>query len=100
MTTRTNDMIAQIDRKTGKVRYFAIRRFTPRECFRFMDVAEEDIDKLFATDENCKRLISNSAMYRLAANSIVVGCLSAIYENIFIKKDLEPVDENGQYMLF
>lgn len=93
-------MIAQIDKKTGKAEYFGIRKLTPRECFRLMGVAEEDIDKLFATDENGRRLISNSAMFRLAGNSIVVGCLSAIYETIFIKKDLEPVDENGQYILF
>ena len=93
-------MIAQIDKKTGKAEYFGIRKLTPRECYRLMGVAEEDIDKLFATDENGRRLISNSAMFRLAGNSIVVGCLSAIYETIFIKKDLEPVDENGQYILF
>ena len=93
-------MIAQIDKKFGMAEYFGIRKLTPRECFRLMGVAEEDIDKLFATDENERRLISNSAMYKLAGNSIVVGCLSAIYENIFIKKDLEPVDENGQYILF
>ena len=93
-------MIAQIDKKTGKAEYFGIRKLTTRECFRLMGVAEEDIDKLFATDENGRRLISNSAMFRLAGNSIVVGCLSAIYETIFIKKDLEPVDENGQYILF
>lgn len=93
-------MIAQIDKKTGMAEYFGIRKLTPRECFRLMGVAEEDIDKLFATDENGRRLISNSAMFRLAGNSIVVGCLSAIYETIFIKKDLEPVDENGQYILF
>ena len=93
-------MIAQIDKKTGKAEYFGIRKLTPRECFRLMGVVEEDIDKLFATDENGRRLISNSAMFRLAGNSIVVGCLSAIYETIFIKKDLEPVDENGQYILF
>ena len=93
-------MIAQIDKKTGKAEYFGIRKLTPRECFRLMGVAEEDIDKLFATDEDGRRLISNSAMFRLAGNSIVVGCLFAIYETIFIKKDLEPVDENGQYILF
>lgn len=93
-------MIAQIDKKFGMAEYFGIRKLTPRECFRLMGVAEEDIDKLFATDENGRRLISNSAMYKLAGNSIVVGCLSAIYETIFIKKDLEPVDENGQYILF
>lgn len=93
-------MIAQINKKTGKAEYFGIRKLTPRECFRLMDVADEDFDKLLATDENGKRLLSNSVLYKLAGNSIVVGCLSAIYETIFIKKDLEPVDENGQYILF
>lgn len=76
-------MIVQID-KTGKAEYFGIRKLTPRECFRLMDVSDEDFNKLLATDENGKRLISNSALYRLAGNSIVENCLSKIYERIWL----------------
>ena len=76
-------MVAQIDKKTGKAEYFGIKKLTPRECFRLMDVSDEDIDKLFATDRNGKRLLSNSALYRLAGNSIVENCLSLIYRQIW-----------------
>ena len=97
----THCIVARMNRKTGDIEHFGIRKLTPRECFRLMGVAEQDIDNLFSTDENGKRLISNSAMYKLAGNSIVCrGCLSAIYENIFINKYLEHSDEKGQYLLF
>lgn len=77
-------MVAQIDKKTGKVEYFGIRKLTPRECFRLMDVEDADFDKLLATNENGWRLLPNSALYKLAGNSIVENCLSKIYERIWL----------------
>ena len=56
-----------------------IRRYTPHECFRLMGVKEADIDTLLASG------ISNSQLYKLAGNSIVVNCLTAIFRNLFIK---------------
>lgn len=59
---------------------FRIRKLTPRECFRLMDCAEDDIDKIQAAD------ISKSSQYRLAGNSIVVSRLYHIFRKMFVEK--------------
>jgi len=46
-----------------------IRTLTNRESFRFMAVSDEDIDKIQSTG------ISSRQQYKLAGNSIVVGCM-------------------------
>ncbi|MCF0193188.1 MAG: DNA cytosine methyltransferase, partial [Prevotella sp.] len=46
-----------------------IRKLTPRECFRLMDVDEHYIDTIQAVG------ISKSQQYKLAGNSIVVNCM-------------------------
>ena len=93
-------MIAQIDKKTGNADYFGIRKLTPRECFRLMDVSDEDFDKLLATYENGKRLLSNSALYRLAGNSIVENCLSEIYKAIWTPEKTRRYQPYEQLLLF
>jgi len=61
------------------------RKFTPRECFRLMDVADEDIDKIRAAG------ISECQQYKMAGNSIVVAVLYGIFERMFIDaEDTEP----------
>lgn len=82
------------DENNGK--WFRIRKLTPRECFRLMDVRDSDSDKLLATDSydknwNPKRAISDSQLYKMAGNSIVVSCLDFIFENLFFpqKRDGE-----------
>ena len=67
-----------------------IRKLTPRECFRLMDVSEPDIDKLLNAG------ISNSQLYKLAGNSIVVSCLYHIMRKMFC----EPQNEHQQLTLF
>ena len=57
---------------------FRIRKLTPRECFRLMGVKEHDIDTLLNAG------ISNSQLYKLAGNSIVVNCIAAIFRQLFI----------------
>lgn len=57
---------------------YRIRKLTPRECFRLMGVSEPDIDTLLSAG------ISNSQLYKLAGNSIVVNCLAAIFYQLFI----------------
>lgn len=74
----------------GVVTNYRIRKLTPRECFRLMDVAEIDIDKLLNSG------ISNSQLYKLAGNSIVVSCLYHIFRKMFI----ETANENQQLTLF
>lgn len=57
--------------------YYRIRKLTPRECFRLMDVDDRDIDKIQAAG------ISNSQQYKMAGNSIVVACLFYIFDKLF-----------------
>lgn len=59
---------------------YRIRKLTPRECFRLMDVSESDIDKIQASG------VSNSQQYKMAGNSIVVSCLFHIFRTLFIEK--------------
>ncbi len=58
----------------------SIRRLTPRECWRLMGWSEDDIDKVFNGE------ISNTRLYKLAGNSIVVGCLKAVFQSLFPEK--------------
>lgn len=55
----------------------AIRRLTPRECFRLMGVSEQDIDAIQAAG------ISDSQQYKMAGNSIVVDVLAKIFQQLF-----------------
>lgn len=68
----------------------SIRRLTPREVFRLMDVDDEDIDKIFSTG------ISNSQLFKMAGNSIVTNCLYHIFRKLFV----EQQSEDGQLSLF
>lgn len=56
---------------------YRIRKLTTRECFRLMDVRDEDIDKIKATG------VSESQQYKLAGNSIVVSVLEGIFTQMF-----------------
>lgn len=69
---------------------YKVRRLTPRECFRLMDVSEDDINKLLRSG------ISNSQLYKLAGNSIVVSCLYYIFYKLFINTR----NESRQLTLF
>lgn len=67
---------------------FDIRKLTPRECLRLMDVDDRHIDTLIGAREKMKngkerQAISNSALYRLTGNSIVVNCMTLMFENLF-----------------
>ena len=67
-----------------------IRKITPREAFRLMDIKEEYIDVLMSCG------VANTGMYQLAGNSIVVGCLYHIFRKMFC----ETENENDQLCLF
>lgn len=66
-----------------------IRKLTPRECWRLMGVKDEQFDRLHD--------ISNSQLYKLAGNSIVVDVLEAIFRNLLMP---ETADIKGQLSLF
>lgn len=79
-----------------------IRKLTPRECFRLMDVSEENIDKIvLPRDEKGKPVISNSAQYKLAGNSIVVSCMELLFRNLVLESNnRNPNGVSGQLSLF
>lgn len=54
----------------------SIRRLTPRECWRLMGWKDSDIDKVL------DGTISNTQLYKMAGNSIVVDCLKEILNKI------------------
>lgn len=65
----------------GVVQNKRIRRLTPRECWRIMDFTDADYDRCVQAG------ISETAMFKLAGNSIVVAVLTAIFRNLFVKKE-------------
>lgn len=67
---------------------YRIRKLTPRECWRLMGVKDEQYDKLHD--------ISNTQLYKMAGNSIVVDVLMGIFKNLFQSDD----GTNGQLQLF
>ena len=91
----TEDTSASYEQTTsGQLTYLhggRIRRLTPRECMRLMNVDESNIDKIQSTD------ISETQQYKMAGNSIVVGVLAEIFRKLFI--DTEP-DGGQQLKLF
>lgn len=56
---------------------YRIRKLSPRECLRLMAVKDEDIDKMIAAG------ISDSQLYKMAGNSIVVNVLEGIFTQMF-----------------
>lgn len=67
---------------------YRIRKLTPRECWRLMGVRDEQFDKLHD--------ISNSQLYKMAGNSIVVDVLMGIFKNMFMPDEQE---QKGQLEL-
>jgi DNA (cytosine-5)-methyltransferase 1 len=68
---------------------YCIRKLTPRECWRLMGVKDEQFDRLHD--------LSNSQLYKLAGNSIVVDVLEHIFRNLLMP---ETTETKGQLNLF
>lgn len=62
-------------------KHYRIRKLTPKECMRLMGVKDEDFQKMKDAG------ISDSQLYKLAGNSIVVDVLEAIFRNIDFGSD-------------
>ena len=73
LKTSNKDIAVVVDDPTELI---SIRRLTPRECWRLMGWTDEDIDKAFKAD------VSETQLYKMAGNSIIVNCLEAIFKNI------------------
>ena len=71
-------------------RRYRIRKLTPTECFRLMDVEDKDIEKMKSAG------IAKTNLYKLAGNSIVVSCMFHLFRKLFIEKG----NENQQLELF
>ena len=71
-------------------RKYRIRKLTPTECFRLMDVEDKDIEKMKQAG------IAKTNLYKLAGNSIVVSCMFHLFRKLFIEKG----NENQQLELF
>ena len=71
-------------------RKYRIRKLTPTECFRLMDVDDNDIEKMKQAG------IAKTNLYKLAGNSICVACMFHIFRKLFIEKECE----NQQLELF
>lgn len=59
----------------GKMDTLRIRKLTPKECFRLMGVKDEDFEKIAKNQ-------SDSSLYHLAGDSIVVNVLMAIFKEL------------------
>lgn len=56
-----------------------IRKLTPKECFRLMGFENKDVDILIENG------ISNTQLYKMAGNSIVVNVLEALFRSLLLK---------------
>ena len=61
----------------GRLAWIRLRKLTCRECLRLMDVDEDKIDVMLTCG------ISDSQLYKMAGNSIVVACMEGIFRNLF-----------------
>jgi site-specific DNA-cytosine methylase len=65
------------DKRIIDVNNYRIRKLTPSECLRLMGLHESEIEKLKASG------LSNTRLYKLAGNSIVVNVLESIFSQLF-----------------
>ena len=108
-------MITKLNFTDRTIKSYAIRKLTPKECFRLMGVRDNVIavmqmtvasvmlrmksvlDKCFPTvrfdrikNKEDVMLISASQQYKQAGNSIVVDMLAHIYEQLFYPAPPKP----------
>ncbi len=78
--------------KDGKI--YRIRKIVPIEAFRLMDFSDEQF-------ERAEQVASNTALFKVAGNSIVCNCLVAILGQMipgredyykYVDKSVETVD--------
>lgn len=94
-------MITKLNTKDQSIKSYAIRKLTPKECFRLMGIDDGTISVMQSTmgearqrvkgwTDKCKNpdanAISVSQQYKMAGNSIVVNVLRDIYENLWYPK--------------
>ena len=80
-----DNIIAELMEKELQNKRYRIRKLTPRECFRLMDVDDSNIDKIQTSG------VSESQQYKMAGNSIVVACMEGIFRNLFTNEEREQL---------
>jgi len=65
------------DERKAIIKRVRIRKLTPKTCWRLMGVSDADFEKARAAG------ISDSRLYQLAGNSIVVPVLEGIFTQLF-----------------
>lgn len=97
-------MITKLNFTDRTIKSYAIRKLTPKECFRLMGVRDNVIDTMQSSNSQAaERLpdwkgkgkpedmaISASQQYKQAGNSIVVDVLAHIYEQLFYPAPPKP----------
>lgn len=97
-------MITKLNFTDRTIKSYAIRKLTPKECFRLMGVRDNVIGTMQSSNaQAAERLpdwkgkgkpedmaISASQQYRQAGNSIVVDVLAHIYEQLFYPAPPKP----------
>ena len=64
---------------------YRIRKLTPRECFRLMNVEEEQFNR-------AEKVVSSTQLYKIAGNAIVVSVLCALFSQLNIQ-GIKPWNE-------
>lgn len=96
-------MVTKINFKDRTIKSYAVRKLTPKECFRLMGVRDDVIATMQSSVRqarerlaDCKPVgkgkegdfaVSVSQQYKMAGNSIVVDVLAAIYEQLWYPKE-------------
>ena len=62
------------------MKVYRIRKLTPREAGRLMDVEDPEIDKMLSCG------LSDAALYKMYGNSIVTSCLVGIFDKLFLNR--------------
>lgn len=97
-------MITKLNFTDRTIKSYAIRKFTPKECFRLMGVRDNVIGTMQSSNaQAAERLpdwkgkgkpedmaISASQQYKQAGNSIVIDVLAHIYEQLFYPTPPKP----------
>lgn len=97
-------MITKLNFTDRTIKSYAIRKLTPKECFRLMGVRDNVIGTMQSSNaQAAERLpdwkgkgkpedmaISASQQYKQAGNSIVVDVLGHIYEQLFYPAPPKP----------
>lgn len=97
-------MITKLNFTDRTIKSYAIRKLTPKECFRLMGVRDNVIGTMQSSNaQAAERLpdwkgkgkpedmaISASQQYKQAGNSIVIDVLAHIYEQLFYPRTPKP----------